>query len=76
LTILLAGLIKKIEASPEEIQDETAKETSEDIEKEFIWRETVEQSQGKLGKLAEKALDDSKAERTKKVGFDELCSRG
>jgi hypothetical protein len=38
--------------------------------------DTLPQPKRKLEKLAEKALDDSKAERTKKIGFDELCSQG
>ena len=72
MTILLAGLIKKIDAFPEEIPDEIAKQILEDIENELRWQETLAQPQGKLEQLAEKALEDPKAGRTKKMGFDEL----
>ena len=72
MTTLLAELIKKIENLPPEIQDEIAKQILEDIENELRWQETLAQQQSKVEKLAEKALEESKAGRTKKIGFDEL----
>ena len=72
MTKLLAELIKKVENLPPEIPDEIAKQILEDIENELRWRETLAQPQSKLEKLAEKALEESKARRTKKIGFDEL----
>lgn len=72
MTILLAELIEKVKALPLEIQDEIAQEILDNIENEFRWRETLAQPTRKLKKLAEKALEDSKAGRTKKIGFEEL----
>ena len=72
MTTLLAEVIKKIENLPSELQDEIAKQILEDIENELRWHATLAQPQSKLEKLAEKALDESKAGRTKKIGFNEL----
>jgi hypothetical protein len=71
MTTLLAELTKKIETLPPEIQDEIARQILEDIENELGRQETPAQPQSKLEKLAEKALEESKAGRTK-IGFDEL----
>lgn len=72
MTTLLSKAIKKIENLPPELQDEIAKQILEDIEGELEWRATLAQSQSKLEKLAKKALEESKAGKTKKMGFDEL----
>jgi len=57
---------------PEELQDEIAQSLLEDIEGEAKWDETLARSPQVLEKLADKALQDLKAGRTKKMGFDEL----
>ena len=72
MTTLLPELIKKVEASPPQRQDEIAKEILEDFENGLRWQKTLAQPQGKLEKLTEKALEHTKARRTKKMDFDEL----
>jgi hypothetical protein len=72
MTTLLSKAIKKVEALPPELQDEIAKQILEDIDNELKWQKTLAQPQSKLEKFAEKALQESKAGRTKKMGFDEL----
>lgn len=72
MTTLLSKAIKRIEALPQELQDEIAAELLEDIESELKWQKTLAKPQSKLGKLAEKALQESAVGKTKKIGFDEL----
>ena len=72
MTTLLSKAMERIEALPQEIQDEIAEQLLEDIESEFKWQKTLAEPQTKLGKLAEKALRESSVGKTKKMGFDEL----
>jgi hypothetical protein len=72
MTTLLSKAIKEIENLSPELQDEIARQILEDIEGELKWQATLVQPQSKLEKLAEKALEESKAGKTKKMGFDEL----
>ena len=60
MTTLLSEAIKKMEDLPPELQDEIAKQILEDIEFELKWQTALAQPQGKLEKLAEKALEESK----------------
>ena len=53
-------------------QDELAQELLKDIEDELRWDGTFENTKDELGKLADKALEDFKAGRIKKLVFDEL----
>jgi hypothetical protein len=72
MTTLLSKAIKRIEALPREIQDEIAEQLMEDIQSESAWQKTLAKPQTKLNKLGEKALRESRAGKTKKMGFDEL----
>ncbi len=72
MTNLLSKAIKRIEVLPQELQDELAEQLLEDIESELKWQKTLVKSQSKLGRLAEKALQESTTGKTKKIGFDEL----
>jgi hypothetical protein len=72
MTTLLSKAIKKVEALPPELQDEIAKQIIEDIDNELKWQKTLDQPQSKLEKLAEKALQESKTGKTKRMGFDDL----
>lgn len=69
---LLSKAFKELSKLPKSVQDEVASELLEDIESEFKWDKALAESQDKLEKLADKALKDFKAGRTKKMGFDEL----
>jgi len=57
---------------PEELQDEIAARLLEDIEGEARWDETLLRSPRVLEKLADQAIQEFKAGRTKKLGFDDL----
>jgi len=72
MTTLLSKAIKRIETLPQELQDEIAAQLLEDLESEFKWQKTLAKPQSKLDQLAEKALQESAAGKTKKIGFDEL----
>jgi hypothetical protein len=69
---LLSEAIKRIEKLPADLQDEIAKQIMDDIQNERNWLETLSKPQKKIERLAEKALENSKAGRTKKIGFDKL----
>ncbi len=74
MTTLLAKAIKRIEELPLELQNEIAEQLLEDLESELQWQTTLAKPQPKLTKLAAKALEESRAGKTKKMGFDELRS--
>lgn len=69
MTTLLSKAIKRIETLPPEIQDEIAQQLLEDLEDELQWQKTLAKPQTKLGKLAEKALQESLAGQTRKFGL-------
>lgn len=69
---LLSEALKKIEKLPPDLQDEIAKQIMDDIENERRWNEALTKPHSKIDKLAEKALEESKAGKTRKSGFDEL----
>jgi hypothetical protein len=72
MTILLKEAFNKASELPEPLQDEIAKELLEDIEAEFLWDQTLKDTEDKLAMMAEKALKDFKTGKTKKMGFDQL----
>ena len=72
MTTLLSKAMRRIEVLPQAIQDEIAEQLLEDIESELKWQRTLAKPQNKLGRLAEKAVQESTAGKTKKMGFDEL----
>lgn len=72
MTTLLSKAMKRIEALPRGLQDEIAEQLMEDIQSEFDWKKTLAKPQTKLSMLGEKALRESHAGKTKKMGFDEL----
>jgi hypothetical protein len=67
MTTLLSKAIKRIEALPQEIQDEIAEQLLEDVENELQWQKALAKPQPKLDKLAEKALQESTAGKSKKI---------
>ena len=72
MTQRLAKAFQEASRLPEELQDELAAKLLEDIEGEARWDETLASSPQTLEKLADKAIQEFKAGRTKKMGFDEL----
>ena len=72
MTDLLSKAFEQAAKLPQNLQDEIAEQLLEDIEGELKWDKTLSESQDKLEKLADQALKEFKAGRTKKMGFDEL----
>jgi hypothetical protein len=72
MTRLLAQAIEEATRLPETLQDEIAERLLDDIHGEEQWDETLARSADTLEKLADRALADFRAGRTKKMGFDEL----
>jgi hypothetical protein len=72
MTQPLAKAFQEASQLPENLQDELAERLLEDIEGEARWDETLASSPQALEKLADKAIQEFKAGRTKKMGFDDL----
>ncbi|HKI02420.1 MAG TPA: hypothetical protein VKK31_10595 [Thermoanaerobaculia bacterium] len=72
MTRLLAKAFEEASRLPDALQDEIAERLLEDVEGDAQWDETLASSPQALEKLAGKALEDFRAGRTKKLGFDDL----
>jgi len=72
MTRLLAKALEEASRLPETLQDEIAERLLDDIHGEEQWDQTLARSADALEKLADRALADFRAGRTKKMGFDEL----
>ncbi|HKH50043.1 MAG TPA: hypothetical protein VKM72_35775 [Thermoanaerobaculia bacterium] len=72
MTRLLAKALEEASRLPETLQDEIAERLLDDIHGEEQWDQTLTRSADALEKLADRALADFRAGRTKKMGFDEL----
>ncbi len=73
MTNLLTLSFEKASELPDDLQDQLAQELLDEIEWESCRDSTLEKSQDKLEKLAEKALREYRAGKTKEIGFDDLC---
>jgi hypothetical protein len=72
MTTLLQQAFEKASQLPADLQDQLAQEVLEDIAGELQWDTTLAQSEELLEKLAEHALQEFEAGRTRPQGFDEL----
>ncbi len=72
MTKLLTQAFEKASELPEDLQDQLAQELLEEIEWEARWDRTLEGSQDKLERLADKAMREYRAGKTKGIGFDDL----
>ncbi|MDP8247753.1 MAG: hypothetical protein P9M00_06415 [Candidatus Tritonobacter lacicola] len=72
MTKLLSKAFQKASLLPEDLQNQLAQELLEEIEWEKAWDESLTKSQDKLISLAEKAVREYEAGKTKQMGFDEL----
>ena len=72
MTKLLSKAFKKAEKLPYNMQDEIATQLMEDIAGELKWDDTLKKSSEQLGNMANKAIENFRAGRTQKKGFDEL----
>jgi len=73
MTALLSHAFNKATKLPEAIQEQIVQQLLEDIDAEYKWDQIFAKTQDQLAKLSEKAFQDIKAGRVKKMGFDELC---
>jgi hypothetical protein len=71
MTTLLSQAFDTASKLPEALQEQIASQLLEDIDAELKWEQAFANSQDQLAKLADKALEDFKAGRVKKMGFDE-----
>jgi nitrate reductase beta subunit len=78
MTRLLAKAFQMASRLPNRVQDQLAQELLEEIEWESRWDQNLANSQDKLDKMADKALQQYKAAKTKEMESDELdrLSRG
>jgi hypothetical protein len=72
MTKLLTQAFAKASELPENLQNELARELLEELAGEAEWDRTLEQSADVLDHMAEQALKEFQAGRTKEMGFDEL----
>ena len=72
MTKLLAEAFDKASKLSEGIQDDLARQLIDEIEWEARWDKTLATSHEKLDRLADKALQEYRAGKTKEMGFDEL----
>lgn len=72
MTRLLAKAFEEASRLPEGDQDEIAATLLAEIEGEGHWDATLARAPGALEKLADRALEDFNAGRTRKMGFDDL----
>jgi len=72
MTKLLAQAFEKASELPEDLQDQLARELLEELAGEARWDQTLEQSGEALDRMAEQALQEYRAGKTKEMGFDEL----
>ncbi len=67
MTQLLKKALKKVSSLPDNEQDEIAKLILDEIEDEKLWQEQFEATQEELLFLADEALKEAKAGKTKKM---------
>ena len=72
MTQLLEKALAEIAKLAPEAQDAIAALILEELEDEQRWDAAFAASQSQLTKLAEKVRDDIRADRVRKMGFDEL----
>jgi hypothetical protein len=72
MTDLLAQAFAKAAELPESLQDELARELLDDLVGEGRWSAALADSAEPLDDMAEQALKEHRAGRTKEIGFDEL----
>jgi hypothetical protein len=72
MTKLLAQAFEKASELPDNLQDELARALLEELAGEAQWDQTLERSADTVDQMAEQAVKEYRAGRTKEMGFDEL----
>lgn len=75
MTKLLAEVFEKVSRLPESLQDQLARDLLDELAWESRWEGALAESRSKVDQLAEKAVAEYKAGRTKESGFDEQQRR-
>jgi hypothetical protein len=68
---LLSQAFEKASELPEALQDQLARELLEELAGEARWDQALEQSPDVIDQMAEEALKEYRAGRTKEMGIDE-----
>jgi hypothetical protein len=72
MTTLLSKAFEKAASLPDQLQNELAEELIEEIEWEKRWNKSLSESSDAIDTLAEKALRDHRAGKTREMGFDQI----
>jgi len=72
MTQLLQRAFAEAQKLPDPDQDAIAEMILAELADELRWDETFANSQDQLERMADKALDDIRAGRTREMGIDEL----
>ena len=72
MTRILTRAFEEASKLPQAMQDQLGHQILEDLAAELQWNETLAGSQDQLERLADEALEDLRAGRTREMGFDEL----
>jgi len=72
MTTLLSKAFEKAAALPDQLQNELAEELIEEIEWEKRWNKSLSESSDAIDTLAEEALRDHRAGKTREMGFDQI----
>jgi len=68
----LPDAFEKASQLPEDLQDDLARILLDELAWEGRWNQTLAESANKLDRMADDALKDYRAARTREMGFDEL----
>lgn len=72
MTKLLSEAFERASELPEHLQDEFARQLLEELAWEARWDQTLAESGDAIDKMAEEALKEFRAGKTREMGFDEL----
>lgn len=72
MTKLLAEAFERASELPDELQDEFARQLLEELAREAKWDQTLAESADSIDAMAEEALKEYRAGKTREMGFDEL----
>ncbi len=72
MTKLLTEAFERASERPENLQDEFARQLLEELAGEARWDQTLVESGDAIDKMAEEALKEYRAGKTKEMGFDQL----
>jgi hypothetical protein len=72
MTRTVSKLVDELSKLPDDVQEHWAEQWLKDLHDEEAWDESFKNSQDTLAQLADQALKEHQAGKTKAMGFDEL----